>query len=93
VRGWGFPARYVMGYRDPGYAEDEAQAPHAWAEVLLPGCGWRGIDPTAHLVANETYVAVAFGRDAADALPLKSHWKGGEKPDQSEVVLEVTRDQ
>jgi transglutaminase-like putative cysteine protease len=99
VRAWGFPARYVMGYRDPGYAEEdeEEQRPHAWAEILLPGAGWRGVDPTTRLVANHTYIAVAVGRDASDAMPIKAVWKGGEAAEaaqaDTEVVLEVTRDQ
>lgn len=98
VRGWGFPARYVMGYQDPGYADDDepAQRLHAWAEILVPGAGWRGIDPTTRLVADATYVAVAVGRDANDALPIKAVFKGGQETEaaiETEVVLEVTRDQ
>ncbi len=96
VRGWGVPARYAMGYQDPGYADDDAQpCLHAWAEIFIPGAGWRGFDPSTRLIANETYVAVAVGRDAADAMPLKTVFKGGEEAEKSEtaVVVEVTRDQ
>ena len=101
VRAWGFPARYVMGYQDPGYAEDDAvdaaQRAHAWAEVLVPGAGWRGIDPTTRLIANQTYIAVAVGRDASDAAPIRAVFKGGgnelEAGGEAAVTLEVTRDQ
>lgn len=93
VRSWGFAARYVMGYQDPDYGDDGEQQCHAWAEVLIPGAGWRGFDATTHLVANETYVAVAVGRDASDAAPIKSHFKGGDAEAATEVVVEVTRDQ
>jgi transglutaminase-like putative cysteine protease len=99
VRAWGFPARYVVGYQDPGYeADDEpVHGLHAWAEVLVPGAGWRGLDPTTQLVANQTYVAVAVGRDAGDALPIKTMFKGGDAAEAAEpetaVVVEVTRDQ
>jgi transglutaminase-like putative cysteine protease len=98
-RAWGFPARYVMGYQDPGYAEEEEeeQRCHAWAEFLIPGAGWRGIDPTTRLIANHTYIAVAIGRDATDATPIKGVFKGGQDAAAAEadtaVVLEVTRDQ
>ena len=71
---WGVPARYVMGYRRPGRTPRttrEAQATHAWAEVLVPGAGWRGFDPVHRLVANDTYVTVAIGRDC-DATPRPS---------------------
>lgn len=94
VRAWGFAARYVMGYQDPDYDEEATQQrPHAWAEVLIPGAGWRGFDPTTHLVTNETYIAVAVGRDAADAVPVKAVFKGGDEAPEAEtdVVLEVTR--
>jgi transglutaminase-like putative cysteine protease len=96
VRAWGFAARYVMGYQDPDYDEEAVQQrPHAWAEVLIPGAGWRGFDPTTHLVANQTYITVAVGRDAADVVPIKAVFKGGEEAPEAatDVVLEVTRDQ
>jgi transglutaminase-like putative cysteine protease len=79
VRSWGVPARYVMGYLDPSLTEEtEAaeQATHAWVEVLIPNAGWRGFDPTHDLVANDTYVAVAVGRDYLDAAPQRGTYKG-----------------
>jgi transglutaminase-like putative cysteine protease len=91
VRTWGIPARYVMGYVDP--AEDPAGAPHAWAEVLIPGAGWRGFDATHNLVANSCYVALNVGRDYADAAPLRGSFKGEAHTTPPEVVLEIARDQ
>lgn len=69
VRRWGVPARLATGFVDSGY--DSAETPcrlglHAWADVLIPGGGWRGIDATHGLVANDTYVPVAVGRDGLD---------------------------
>ncbi len=97
VRTWGFPARYVVGYQDPLEAEEEGEevepreALHAWPEVLIPGAGWRGFDPTTGLIANETYVAVAVGRDAFDAVPQRHSFKGGERADEEEVTLRMAR--
>jgi transglutaminase-like putative cysteine protease len=98
VRAWGYAARYVTGYQDASYAEedgDSVQRPHAWAEVLVPGAGGRGVDPSMRLVANQTYVTVATGRDAADAMPVKGVFKGGEQiePAATEVVVEVRGEQ
>ena len=93
VRSWGFPARYVMGYQDPGYLLGSEQATHAWAEVLVPGAGWRGFDATNGLLADHTYVRVAVGRDNGDAAPQRGSFKGdgdGEKP---HVSLKVVRQQ
>ncbi len=97
VRGWGVPARYVMGYVDPGYAEDgtseAAAATHAWAEVLVPGAGWRGFDPVHGLVANDTYVPVAIGRDHADAAPQRGTFKGEDPGSVPTVTLHVVPQQ
>lgn len=95
IRGWGFPARYVTGYLDPGYLVDGAAtangAAHAWAEVLVPGAGWRGFDATAGLVVNDTYVAVAVGRDYLDANPQRGSFKGDDDGEAPEVILRVAR--
>lgn len=104
ARGWGIPARYAMGYLDPGYAEREAGEPveiesdptgatHAWAEVLVPGGGWRGFDATQGLVVNDTYVTVAVGRDSLDAAPLRGSFKGEHGGESPRVRLRVARQQ
>ncbi len=106
ARSHGIPARYAMGYLDPGYAEedDDAEAPladsagdtaatHAWAEVLVPGAGWRGYDATQRLVVNDTYVTVAVGRDSRDAAPLRGSFKGDDGGELPRVRLRVSRQQ
>jgi transglutaminase-like putative cysteine protease len=95
VRSWGFAARYVMGYADPGSVApaDAAagQATHAWAELLVPGAGWRGFDATAGLVANDTYVPVAVGRDSRDTPPLRGTFKGDDGGLPPRVAVRVER--
>jgi len=97
VRAWDVPARYVTGYLDPGYVVDGAaaasEAAHAWAEVLIPGAGWRGFDATTRLITNDTYVAVAVGRDYADANPQRGSFKGEDNGELPRVALRVARDQ
>jgi transglutaminase-like putative cysteine protease len=78
VRRWGFPARLATGYHDDPDDEAATAAPHAWAEVLVPGGGWRGFDPTTGLVADSTFVTVGSGRDAGDLQRLRSNCKGAE---------------
>ena len=92
VRSWGLPARYVAGYVDPG-ANPEAgvETTHAWAEVLVPGAGWRGFDATHGLVVNELYVPVAVGRDSRDAAPVRGTFKGDAHDQSPEVLLRVAR--
>lgn len=84
ARSWGIPARYVMGYLDPGISKvGEQLATHAWAEALVPGAGWVGFDATNNLLVNDHYIAVAIGRDSYDAAPQRGSFKGesaGELP-------------
>jgi transglutaminase-like putative cysteine protease len=95
VRSWGFPARYVMGYLDPGYIQspDLKLTTHAWAEVLIPGAGWRGFDATLQLVCDQTYIAVAVGRDDLDAAPQRGSFKGEEEGQPPQVHLQIMRQQ
>jgi len=92
ARSWGVPARYVMGYLDPGISTaGEILATHAWAEALVPGAGWIGFDATHNLLANDHYVAVAVGRDSYDAAPQRGSFKGdsaGEQPSVTVIMQE-----
>ena len=87
-------ARYVMGYVEGNTVPEEAQqeeATHAWAEVLIPGAGWRGFDATCGLVANDCYVPVAVGRDSRDAAPVRGTFKGDEGSASPQVSVRVQR--
>jgi transglutaminase-like putative cysteine protease len=66
------PALYVSGY----LATENASATHAWVEVLIPGVGWRPLDPTHLCQPDETYVKIAVGRDYADVPPVRGAYKG-----------------
>lgn len=55
----GIPARYVCGF-----VRGEGET-HAWTEVWVEG-SWYGLDPTSGLPADDGYISVARGRDAAD---------------------------
>jgi transglutaminase-like putative cysteine protease len=66
------PALYVSGY----LATEIASATHAWVEVLIPGIGWRGLDPTHNCQTDETYIKIAVGRDYADVPPVTGQYKG-----------------
>jgi transglutaminase-like putative cysteine protease len=88
ARSWEIPARYVMGYLDPGISKaGEKLATHAWAEALVPGAGWVGFDATHNLLANDHYVAVAVGRDSYDAAPQRGSFKGESSGEQPSVTV------
>ncbi len=93
VRSWGFAARYAMGYVDPGVTEthEPVQATHAWAEVMIPGAGWRGFDATSGLVTNGAYIPVAVGRESRDAAPVRGTFKGDDGGTAPRVSVRVSR--
>ncbi len=82
LRSLKIPARYVSGYifettGMPIIGDGGGDlASHAWCEIYIPDVGWRGLDATNGLVANDHYVKLAVGRDYADAAPLKGGYRG-----------------
>ena len=54
----GLPARFVSGYHlvEP---KPERYDLHAWAEVYLPGAGWRGFDPSGMGIIDDRYITLA----------------------------------
>ncbi|MFD1019979.1 transglutaminase family protein [Thalassobacillus hwangdonensis] len=79
LRAQGIPARYVSGYLYVG--ESSAligdAATHAWVEVMIPGIGWVGLDPTNNVEALENHIRIGTGRDYADVSPLQGVYRGG----------------
>ena len=59
----------------------------------MPGAGWRGFDPTHQLVANDSYIAVAVGRDSEDAAPQRGTFKGSGSGREPDVHLTVVQHQ
>lgn len=72
ARTLGFAARFVSGYLfDPANNGSTAGAMHAWAEVFLPGAGWRGLDPTHGIFCHNAYVPVAHAVVAESVNPIQ----------------------
>jgi transglutaminase-like putative cysteine protease len=71
----GLPARFVSGYeRESAFQEHSYM--HAWAEVYIPGGGWRGFDPSRGLAVSTSHVAVAAAADPALAAPISGSYRG-----------------
>jgi transglutaminase-like putative cysteine protease len=60
ARSLGLAARFVSGYLDAPHIGSGAT--HAWAEVYLPGAGWKGFDPTLGEMVGSKHIAVAVAR-------------------------------
>ena len=54
----GLPARFVSGYHLVEPAPKQYDL-HAWAEVYLPGAGWRGFDPSGKGSIDDRYITLA----------------------------------
>lgn len=58
----GFATRFVSGYVHTNKAEHMVDSTHAWAEVFMPGAGWKGFDPTHGCLVGVDHIAVAVSR-------------------------------
>jgi transglutaminase-like putative cysteine protease len=68
-RAVGLAARFVSGYQE-GDGESLDRHLHAWAEVYLPGAGWRGYDPTHGLAVADGYIAIGASASAQNMAPV-----------------------
>lgn len=86
----GLASRFVSGYLfDPpaNNANGEEHlfnravgSMHAWAEVFLPGAGWKGFDPTNGILTNEYFIPSAVAHEPKCVNPIQGKFfaKGGE---------------
>jgi transglutaminase-like putative cysteine protease len=75
-RCWGLAARFVSGYMQCEATEAGGASTHAWAEVYLPGAGWKGFDPTSGILTGFQHVTVAVARDPEKAAPVDGSFVG-----------------
>jgi transglutaminase-like putative cysteine protease len=68
-RSVGLAGRFVSGYE--AGAETDDRHLHAWAEIYLPGAGWRGYDPTHGLLVADNHIAIASSPFPAQTTPVE----------------------
>jgi transglutaminase-like putative cysteine protease len=87
-RSMGLAARFVSGYKyDPG--SKDANDLHAWAEVYLPGAGWRGYDPTWGLAVADLHIPLAAGPTPLEAAPVSGTFRGTDVLSKLDYQVEV----
>jgi transglutaminase-like putative cysteine protease len=79
VRLLGIPCRYVSGYLN--HTQDDGMrslplATHAWVDAFLPHLGWVGFDPANNVLAHESHIRTALGRDYGDVPPTRGIYRG-----------------
>lgn len=83
-------ARFVSGYV---YRPEESDGHlHAWAEVFLPGPGWRGYDPCAGLAETEAYASCTRAASLEDAGPVRGTFRSGTAESTMTARVAVTRE-
>jgi transglutaminase-like putative cysteine protease len=76
ARSLGFAARFVSGYLHAPPSIYDLGATHAWAEVYLPGAGWKGFDPTLGTVVGNEHIAVAVASQSDAVSPVSGSFVG-----------------
>jgi transglutaminase-like putative cysteine protease len=94
----GLAARFVSGYLyEPARADGSvafnraAGSMHAWAEVYLPGAGWRGFDPTNGLLTDHRFLPSAVANKPKWVNPIQGqYFQPGGVRSQMNVHLQVS---
>ncbi len=75
-RSVGLAARFVSGYQEGDLDQNDRHL-HAWAEVYLPGAGWRGYDPTHGLAVSDRHIALVASAVSNYAAPISGSFSQG----------------
>jgi transglutaminase-like putative cysteine protease len=84
----GIAARFVSGYIHNPATQFGGASSHAWAEVYLPGAGWKGFDPTNGSVVGGEHIPVAVHRHP-EAIPPVAGTFTGPKGTASNLTVDV----
>jgi len=88
-RHMGLASRFVSGYLFMPGSDIGNASTHAWAEVYLPGAGWKGFDPTSGEVTGDRHIAVAVARHPESVPPVAGSYLGS--PSQHPALIVEVR--
>lgn len=76
VKCLGLATRFVSGYLYAPLMSEQVGSTHAWAEVYLPGGGWKGFDPTTGNIVGKDHISVAVSRLPDNVPPIAGSFSG-----------------
>ena len=74
-RSVGIPSRFVSGYHFEDPLPNEFDL-HAWAELYIPGAGWRGFDPSGKGLIDERYLTLVSSSKSNLTAVVTGNFKG-----------------
>ena len=88
-RSVGLACRYVSGYSyENSSSENEL---HAWAEVYIPGGGWRGFDPTNGLSVADNHISLASGSNYSLISPIIGNYYGNDITTELKYEIKISK--
>jgi transglutaminase-like putative cysteine protease len=93
-RAVGIATRFVSGYEEGDPSSEKFL--HAWAEVYLPGAGWRGYDPTLGQAVSNRHIAIAASGWPKRTAPVEGTHRGnlgGQEGMNTQITLERISDE
>lgn len=86
----GVAARFVSGYSCTSHSAGDVGSTYAWAEVFLPGAGWKGFDPTRGEIVGVHHIPVAVGRLPQSVPPIAGSFGGDSLLLSMDVAVKVS---
>ena len=74
-RSVGIPSRFVSGYHFEDPLPKKLDL-HAWAELYIPGAGWRGFDPSGRGLIDERYLTLVSSSKSNLTAVITGNFRG-----------------
>ena len=74
-RSVGIPSRFVSGYHFEEPLPNEYDL-HAWAELYIPGAGWRGFDPSGKGLIDDRYLTLVSSSKSNLTAVITGNFRG-----------------
>ncbi len=87
-RSVGLPSRFTSGYNEIDI-DTETRHLHAWAEVFIPGAGWKGYDPTLGLAVGDNNISLSSSSLPQNTYPISGNFRGTGAISQLQYKIEI----